>query len=200
MSTSVNLQKFFTRFPVMHLGDIVLRDLMVSDKNEYLAMMLDPEVNKYMSDEDVPTTLEEAEREIKFWGGLFYRKQSVFWAIADAQTDKLIGTIGFNMWNVHNGRTEVSYDVIKSHWRKGIATKALNNVLMFAFRYMNMTRIEARTMMENIPSQNLLLKVGFKHEGVLRKYRIIRGQPEDVMLFSITNADFSSGILGASNS
>ena len=189
---AVNVYKFFSKFPTIDLGSIRLRDLMLSDKEEYYAMMSDPEVVKYLSDEDIPTSVESAEQEIKFWGGLFYRKQSVFWAVADTASNKFIGTIGYNSWNIHNRRAEISYDLMRDHWRKGIMTKALNNALVFGFKNMDLMRIEARTMLENIPSQKILEKVGFKKEGILRSYRIIRGEPTDVLIYSLVRSDFAA--------
>lgn len=189
---AVNVYKFFSKFPTIDLGSIRLRDLMLSDKEEYYAMMSDPEVVKYLSDEDIPTSVESAEQEIKFWGGLFYRKQSVFWAVADTTNNKFIGTVGYNSWNIHNRRAEISYDLMRDHWRKGIMTKALNNALVFGFKNMDLMRIEARTMLENIPSQKILEKVGFKKEGILRSYRIIRGEPTDVLIYSLVRSDFAA--------
>ena len=188
--SEVNLAKFFSRFPKMDLGDIRLRDLMLGDKNEYLEMMSHPDVIKFLSDEDVPTNLEQTEEEIKFWGGLFYRRQSVFWAVADAASDKFIGTVGYNSWNMNNRRAEISYDLTPAQWRKGIMTRALRNALMFGFKEMDLYRIEARTMLGNEPSQGLLKKVGFKQEGVQRGYRVIRGEPVDIALFSLIRPDF----------
>ncbi len=185
------LQKFFSRFPVIELGDIKLRDLMLSDRGGYFKMMSDPEAVQYLSDEDIPKTLEDTDEEIKYWGGLYYRKQSIFWAIADSKTDEFMGTIGFNNWNFHNQRAEVSYDLLSEHWRKGIMTRALRNVMIFGFKNMNLYRVEARTMLDNQPSKGLLEKVGFKQEGIQRGYRIIRGQPTDITLYGLTKKDYS---------
>lgn len=189
---TVNLHRFFSRFPTLNLGDIKLRDLMLSDKDKYYEMMSDPEVTKYLSDEDIPTSVTQAEEEIKFWGGLFYRKQSVFWAIAESGNDQFIGTVGYNTWNYANKRGEISYDLMRKHWRKGIMTRALNNALIFGFKEMDLLRIEARTMVDNIPSQKILEKVGFKREGIQRNYRVIRGEPIDVILYGLTPTDFKS--------
>jgi [ribosomal protein S5]-alanine N-acetyltransferase len=188
----INLQRFFSKFPTIKLEDITLRDLMLSDKQEYFSMMSDPEVVKFLSDEDVPTTIEAAEDEIKFWGGLFYRKQSLFWAIADSQTNKFMGTVGFNNWNFQNRRAEISYDLMREFWGKGIMTKVLTNTLIFGFQDMDLYRIEARTMIENKASQRVLEKAGFKHEGTQKGYRIIRNEPTDVMIYGITKPDFST--------
>lgn len=197
---TVNLHKFFHKFPVIELGDIRLRDLMLSDKQEYFEMMSDPEASQYLSDEDVPTSVTETEEEIKYWGGLFYRRQSIFWAIADAKTDKFIGTIGFNNWNFNNRRGEISYDLDSRYWRKGIMTKALTNVILFALKEMDLYRIEARTMLDNEPSRNLLSKIGFKQEGIQRGYRVIRGKPTDITLYSITPSDLPAVLLGGNES
>lgn len=188
----INLQSFFSKFPAIKLGDVILRDLMLSDKNEYFSMMSDPEVIKFLSDEDVPTTVEAAEEEIRFWGGLFYRKQSIFWAIADSKTDKFMGTIGFNNWNFQNRRAEVSYDLMREYWGKGIMTRVLMNILIFGYKEMDLYRIEARTMLENKASQRVLEKAGFKHEGNQMGYRIIRDEPTNVMLYGLTRPDFSA--------
>jgi ribosomal-protein-alanine N-acetyltransferase len=185
------LQKFFSRFPVIELGEVRLRDLMLSDREGYFKMMSDPEGTQYISDEDVPKSLEDTDDEIKYWGGLFYRKQSIFWAIADSKTDEFMGTIGFNNWNFHNQRAEVSYDLMREHWRKGIMTKVLRNIMIFGFKNMNLYRVEARTMLDNQASKGLLEKVGFKQEGVQRAYRIIRGHPADITLYGLIKKDYS---------
>lgn len=184
-----NFSRFFSKFPTINLGDIILRDLSLSDADRYYEIMSDPEVVQYFSDEDIPNSVSDAINEIKFWGGLFYHKQSVFWGIASAHDNKLIGSIGYNSWNFHNRRAEISYDLSKEHWRKGIMTKALKNALAFGFKEMGLIRIEARTMIENKPSQAILDKIGFKYEGMLRSYRVIRNQPVDVMLYAITPSD-----------
>ena len=190
--SEINLSKFYSKFPVIELGEYTLRDLMLSDKEHYYEMMADEEVVQYLSDEDIPKSVSEAESEIKFWGGLFYRKISVFWALANTQTNEFMGTVGYNSWNVYNKRAEISYDLIRRYWRKGIMTKALNNALIFGFQTMGLQRIEARTMLDNIPSQKILEKLGFKKEGVLRSYRVIRGKPTDIVLYSLIKSDFSS--------
>ena len=186
MNGLFDYEEFFKKFPVIELGDIRLRDLVASDTPEYYKMMSDPETVQYLSDEDIPRNLEEAKEEVRFWGGLFYRRQSVFWAIAEAQTDTFIGTIGYNYWNIHNQRADVTYDLKKSHWRRGIMNKALQCVVEFGFEKMALFRIEAHTMPGNIASQKLLEKKGFRKEGVLDCYRVVRGKPIDVHLYSLT--------------
>lgn len=189
MKTLPNLQNFFRRFPEIDLGDYLLRDLMLADKYEYYKILSDARVNQYLSDEDIPKNVNEAEIDIKFWSGLFYRKLCVFWGIAEKKSDKLIGTIGFNSWAVQNRRTEVSYDLHPDYWRQGITSKALKAVINFGFNNMAVERIEARTMLKNIPSQKILDKFYFKKEGVIRNYRVIYNKPVDILQYSLIKSD-----------
>ncbi len=190
-----NSQSFFSKFPNIDLGNIKLRDLSLNDSERYFMLMSDKLVNEYLSDEDIPKSLNESSEEVRFWGGLFYRKQSVFWAIAESEKQNLIGTIGFNSWNIYNMRAEISYDLMPDYWRKGIMTKTLSNVVSFAFQKMGINRIEAKTMLNNVASQKLLEKIGFKREGILREYRIIREVPSDVLLYSLIQKDCSNLLL-----
>lgn len=184
------LRAFFKKFPTVHLGNIVLRDMRMNDNIEYFKYLNHPMVSQYLSDEDIPQNEQEALECVKSWGSLFYNKQGIFWTIADTATDKLIGSIGLSSWNFMNRRAEISYDLAHECWGNGIATKAISNVLQIAFRDMGLYRIEARTLPINKTSQHLLNKFYFKQEGILRGYRIIRGKPEDILMYSLIEPDY----------
>jgi ribosomal-protein-alanine N-acetyltransferase len=190
MASSFDSIKFFANFPILDCGLVKLRSLQLSDSEDYFKLLAAPEVNQYLSDEDIPQNILQAADEIRFWAGLFEKKQSIFWAIATPKEDKLIGTIGFNSFNIHNRRAEISYELSHHFWRRGIMSKVLSKILNFAFSEMHINRIEAKTMIDNLPSQKLLDKVGFLKEGTAREYRIIRGIPVDVALYSLLAKDF----------
>ena len=66
----------------------------------------------------------------------------------------------------------------------------IKEILKFAFLEIGVLRVQATTVKENDASNNLLLKVGFKYEGVLRKYKFFKQNMVDVMMFSYTIEDF----------
>ncbi len=189
------LREFFRKFPEIELGNITLRDMRMSDQNAYYKYLNHPMVNQYLSDEDIPATEQEALECVKMWGSLFYKRQGIFWTIAETSTDKLIGSIGLSSWNFFNRRAEISYDIDHEYWGQGIATKALSNVLKIAFKDMMLYRIEARTMTGNAASQHILNKFGFKKEGALRGYRIIREVPEDIYMYALIQPDYPEILL-----
>lgn len=180
-----NYSAFFSKFPTIDLGDIVLRDLSFADSQRYYEILSDPNVGQFLSDEDVPNSVHKAKEEIKFWSSLFYKKQSIFWGIAEKAQNNLIGTVGFNYWNFSSYRAEISYDLASTHWRRGIMTRILIAVLDFAYHRMCLNRVEAKTMTNNIASANLLLKIGFHKEGVLKSYRKVHGKFINVDLYSL---------------
>ncbi len=189
------LREFFKKFPTIHLGNVILRDMRMNDNIAYCEYLNNENVSEYLSDEDIPRNEKEALDSVKAWGSLFYNKQGIFWTIADAKTDKLIGSIGLSSWNFLNRRAELSYDLSYEYWGQGIATKAISNVLKIAFNDMMLYRIEARTMEKNVVSQHLLNKFKFQKEGVLRGYRIIRGKPEDIYMYSLMKIDYPELLL-----
>jgi [ribosomal protein S5]-alanine N-acetyltransferase len=185
-----NHSAFFSKFPNLEVDGFSIRDIRISDAGAYYDLFADPNVAKFLSDEDIPNSVEAAEQEIKFWGSLFYRRSSIFWAIADKKSDKLIGTIGFNSWSFTSHRAEICYDLRSDYWRRGIMSAVLSKVLDFAFVKMSLNRIEARTMIHNEASIGILLKKKFKQEGVERGYRKVRGEFIDVTLFSLLASDW----------
>jgi RimJ/RimL family protein N-acetyltransferase len=67
--------------------------------------------------------------------------------------------------------SEVSFFIGTEHRKQGIAERSLKATIPFVFRVINSGIVSARVLKENIPSQNLLAKIGLepKWEGV-KKY------------------------------
>jgi [ribosomal protein S5]-alanine N-acetyltransferase len=63
--------------------------------------------------------------------------------------------------------------------RRGYMREALEGVLTFAFKELNLHRVEANVMPSNKPSLALLRSLGFQEEGLARRYLFIQGHWED---------------------
>ena len=79
---------------------------------------------------------------------------------------------------------------IFSEIRNGYMKEALKLLIPSLFVDLRLNRIEAATLEENIASKNLLKKIGFKKEGVLRKYLKINGAWRDHILYGLLENDF----------
>ena len=182
----------FDKFPEIDIDEkIYLRQLRTSDARQYYEYLSDPKVNRYISDDDIPSSQKSAEQELSYWIELFNYKRSFYWGIAKKDTDTIIGTCGFNNWSKTHARAEISYDLARKSWGKGIMTKSMQSVCDFAFGAMGVKRIQATVAHDNLPSIKLLKRLNFTNEGSMRSYGILHGTPKDFYMMSLLYSDLS---------
>ena len=78
----------------------------------------------------------------------------------------------------------VGYWVAASERRRGHATAALADVCRFAFGEAGLHRLEAGTLVDNVPSQRVLERNGFTRIGISPRHLEIAGEWRDHVLFS----------------
>lgn len=90
------------------------------------------------------------------------------WAIVDKRTGHMIGAIGFEKLDDHHRQAELGYFILKDVWGQGFATEAVKNICFLAFQELGLRELSIITHLENIASQQVALKSGFK---LLRQYK-----------------------------
>jgi ribosomal-protein-alanine N-acetyltransferase len=112
--------------------------------------------------------------------------------ILHRRDDLLLGGIGLN--NVRRGVAQsasVGYWIGADHARQGYMTEALKATLEFAFDHLGLHRIEAACLPSNAASRRLLAKLGFREEGLARRFLRINNAWEDHVLFGILREDMA---------
>lgn len=176
-------------FPIIDLGDYILREQTADDANDFFNYYTNPEVNKYIVS-FIPKTVEEAKTELNYWMNIFKYNDGIYFGIARKDNNQLIGSVGISGVNRSHNRIEASYDLAKDYWNKGVMTKALKEVLKYGFETLSINRIEAYAMPGNIASIKVLQKCGFQYEGNLRQHRYHNGKYVDIGSFSILHEDY----------
>lgn len=179
-------------FPEFDFGDFILREQQEIDLEDFSRYYSNPEVNKFILCE-IPGSEEEMRRELYFWRNVFYRDDGIYFAIADKETNRMIGSIGLSGYNRYHNRIEISYDLAEEFWRRGITTRAIKFIVKYGFEKIGANRIEAFVSTKNIPSEHLLLKCGFEKEGILRQHRYHKGSYVDVYSFSVVRSNWNNG-------
>ncbi len=182
----MSIPNIYNKFPILKFNDVVLREFILEDVNHFFAYINHSKVKNFLSDDDIPNTLGEAQKELGYWKNLFYQKYSVYWAVAEASSNKLIGTCGFNSWNVHHKRVEISYDLDFDYWNRGLMTRILNEICNFAFIKLDVYRIQATVLCENNASIRVLEKLDFKNEGLLKNYAVKDGRIKNSYMYAKT--------------
>ena len=108
----------------------------------------------------------------------------VRFAIALRSNNQLIGTAGFHTVSHQNRTAELAYDLAQPFWGKGIATHVCGLLTSWAHTSARLIRVQATVLSSNERSAKVLQRCGFEREGLLRSYRLVRGQPGDFVLYS----------------
>ncbi|MGG4044951.1 MULTISPECIES: GNAT family N-acetyltransferase [Paenibacillus] len=177
----------FTSFPKLETERFILRELHSEDAEAYYTYFSDQEVTKYWGYPG-PKNIETTSKTFTRFQNAFTRKEMITWGIATKYEDQIIGTCILNDF-VRGSMVNLSYNLSRDYWRKGIMTEVLNTIIPYGFNELDMNRIQAKVMPENHSSVNLLTKLGFAQEGLLRDY-IIGEFITDTLIFSMLKKDF----------
>ena len=104
--------------------------------------------------------------------------------------DTLVG--GVNLSHVHRGVAQscsMGYWMGERYARQGLMSDAVKAAVSFAFDDLGLHRVEAACVPQNIPSRDLMRKIGFQEEGYARKYLRINGKWQDHLLFAWLSTD-----------
>lgn len=104
--------------------------------------------------------------------------------------DALLGAITLD--NIRRGPAQagtLGYWIGQGHTRQGYMLEAITAVCHYAFRELDLSRLEAACLEENTPSRGVLEKAGFKFEGVAQSYLQIGGRWRNHVLYAMLRAD-----------
>jgi len=163
---------------------LILRKFKISDLNFLYDHFSNSQVSEFLYDNEPPGNVEET-REILDWCLDFNSLTHIRWCITIAETSEQIGTCGFHQLDRKNHAAEIGYDLSPQFWGKGYMTEALSAMLPFGFEQLGLNRIYAFVFVHNDPSNNLLEKLGFTLEGIVREKHLFRGKYYDHNLYSL---------------
>jgi RimJ/RimL family protein N-acetyltransferase len=159
-------------------GDIALRPLAEADVPALTAAAQDPLVPYYTS---VPENYTEDDaREFIARGGNDY-------AIVDAESDELLGVVGFILRDHRRGN--FGYWVARDARGRGAATRALRLLTRWAAEEHDLARLDLIVEPENLASIRVAEKAGFRREALLRSYIELRGGRRDVYMYALLRED-----------
>ena len=103
---------------------------------------------------------------------------------------QLLGAITLD--NIRRGPVQagtLGYWVGEPFARRGYMREAILAMVHHAFLTLDLSRVEAACLPENLPSRGVLEKTGFKYEGVAQSYLQIAGRWRNHVLYANLRAD-----------
>lgn len=169
---------------------LILRPPTLKDAADIAANANHIDVSRYLARVPYPYTIKDAKDFINF-----RRKKAkdnpYSFGITLKSSGKLVGMIGFPLYDKFGAKAEIGYWLGKKYWRQGITEEALRAIVKFAFQKLKLVRLQAGAAVENKVSANLLKKVGFKREGLRRKAERSKatGKWHDIYSFGLLRSD-----------
>ena len=176
-------------FPILETQRLLLRPLTLADKEAIFDYASRPEAAKYVT-WSPHQSVSDSQAFIEFALNQYEAGGVAPWGIVIKATNQLIGTIDFVSWNQTHGYAEIGYVCSPDHWGKGYTPEAGKALLQFGFEKMGLTRIQARTFVENEASQRVLEKLGMAYEGTMRKAMKVKGKHWDLTMYSILREEY----------
>ena len=107
----------------------------------------------------------------------------------------VIGVTGLSEFSLRDRRAVVGTWHGREWWGTGANRGSKTLVLALAFAGLGLERVTAWCGADNGRSQRALEKLGFVHEGVLRRWHVHHGDPKDVISYSMLRTEWESGDL-----
>ena len=107
------------------------------------------------------------------------------WMVVSRSDDALIGTCALFRIERRHRRAEIGYSLRSDRWGRGLAAEAVSLMLDWAFRTLDLHRVEADIDPRNDGSRKLLDRLGFASEGTLRERYFVGDEVSDTELFGL---------------
>ena len=170
------LNRALSTFPILTTERLILRQLLESDVQEIFLLRSDSLINKFL-DREPCESLEDALNFIRN----IKNKDLLYWAIAQAHNEKLIGTICLFDFSDEFNKCEIGYELLTDYQGQGIMSEAIKKIIKFAVHSLGLKTIDAFTHKDNQGSTNLLQKFNFE------KTEIIDGTNPNLIVFRLSN-------------
>ncbi|MGO4289732.1 GNAT family N-acetyltransferase [Chitinophaga sp. RAB17] len=155
---------------------LILRELIPADGPGMFELDSDPEVQRYLTNQLI-TTIEEAREKINFIRQQYKENGIGRWAVIEKDTDNFVGWAGLKLitipFNNHVDYYDLGYRFIKKYWGRGYATECTIASLNYGFNQLKPDAIYACADVENIGSNRVLEKTGFKMQETFQLDQVL---------------------------
>lgn len=180
--------------PEMNGRRIRLRRLVTDDAEAMFRCWSDPNTTAFL---DLPAmhSAEDAKALIHWLHLLAEQDEAIRWGIEAIDTGQLIGSCGFNIWQLDGAfKGEFGCELTSAFWGQGFMSEAAEMAAAFGYTSMGLNRIEAFVDSRNERACRWFTRIGYTREGVLRDYRHTPSGYVDAVVFSRLRKDWARSI------
>ncbi|MGG3943664.1 GNAT family N-acetyltransferase [Peribacillus psychrosaccharolyticus] len=179
-----NLNLLVVNHNQMESERILLRPISLNDAED---------MYEYTSDEETTRFIYEQHKDLDQTKNLianyFVKEPIGKYAVVLKESNKMIGAIEFRVheWNKSG---ELGFTLNRHFGGKGYMTEAGKLILGLAFNVLGLERVFSEHEVKNSASGKVLIRLGMKCEGILRKNQMIKGVLVDSAYYSILKEEY----------
>ena len=152
-------------------------------------MFDDPDVLAGMSQVTFPQPLTG----IREWFDATRRDDTSAIFVIETLAGEPIGICGLEAIDARSRVATLGIWIGKAHWGRGYGTDATRVICSYGFRQMNLQRIGLHVFDTNERALRVYKRVGFRHEGTLRREHFLGGRHIDVHVMGLLAEELAEG-------
>ena len=160
----MNIWTQLAAFSFIKTERLLLRPVAYADALAFHAIASNPENLEFI----FPSLATLAESQFAL-ANYFMKQPLGVWAICEPTSQQMIGCIKFEKLDEIKKEAELGYFLHKDYWGKGLVTEAVQTLVDLSFEQFGLKRLIIITHAENVASQQVARKSGF------RLYRQFKG-------------------------
>lgn len=170
----------------------------MSDWKDITEGVGDIKVSRTMSSVPYPYKKKDAEwfieRALKKWSKK--EKEDYSFSIELKSEKKIIGGIGLHKIDLFSGTAETGSWIASKYWRKGYISEAKIALNEFGFNKLELRKLHSLVFADNKASEATQKSVGYKLEGVLKKYSRSKATNKihDVKVYGLFKEDWKKNL------
>jgi RimJ/RimL family protein N-acetyltransferase len=172
---------------------LILRELSMNDSKELARYTNNPDFCRFIPPIRLPYGLKDAKDYLKRHINDYKKKDrnGFVLAIEHKSGKKIVGIIEIS-YNKLDNIAQIDYALNSEYHRQGIMTEAETAMINFAFNKLKVRKITCPILTENIASNALAKKLGFKLEGTLREHVKVKstGKIHDENLYGLLKGEW----------
>ena len=168
---------------------VSLRPARISDAPLFRGWRAEPSVRRHQPLRDIALSQIRADVAAQNIDDLYRSRGERFQWVIEVGREPA-GWITLVVANWEHGLCELGFALSSPFQGRGIMSESLAQLVPELFLHTALYRLEARCSIENVASQRVLEKTGFRREGLLRGYFILDGRRVDHYLYGLLRDEY----------
>ncbi len=167
---------------------LLLKQVSLKDTKEISIVGNDKEISYFTYYWPYPLTIKKTEKILnkieKEWKE---KKTVIMFKIQLKETREIIGLLDIYDIERIDKKGKIGYWLGRNYWGRGYVLESLNGAINFAFNKLNLQKLFADILIDNLSSNKLLKKAGFRRIGIMKKDKLVNGKFLDRYLWELTD-------------